>query len=529
MSGFAGPPRRRPVQSFQSRVVGEGAVKGFPRLIVFISASICGVAAAQEVPERVPERWRAAVHDALAAAGGNRAELEKALKEAAGGDELEIVAFTIAQSAYRYAGGIGQAKTPDCRVLKAEFILGNARRALAARGKWPWTAALDRERFLRFVASYRLTTEKVEAWWKIFLAEDALVEKVEWFASRYRRAGVEERGKVFRGLVHWLNSGWLAKRVKFKRRGMPDLAPSELLRSGTGRCTDLTIALVALCRSFGLAATAARVVWWPRGRGNHLWALVRAPDEKRWLSVESAAGGEATDDYFKRYSSDPKHPVGKVYVIVPGLERGEVWRRARPRDGEWTPEYLDWYLCGRPMLDATPLFAPAVATVEMRGLAAGKRFFLAVFNSGLWLAVDTARADSGGVVRFERVGAGDLLYAVCEPFETVDERTGGKRKVLRPARPPFVLAADGGRTSVEDHDAFEGDRVEAEVPGLPAGAKFRLFGWTMKKGWTDAGAGRADGKGLAVIKDVAPGGLYVIVFADGKRRRRTRPFVVERR
>ena len=157
------------------------------RATVFLMAALGWVLLwADDVLDRVPPQWRARVRTALKTAGPNRAELEKALREASD-QTVRIVAWLIGQSPYRYTGGLFNEKVPDARKLSADFLKKWAENVLKTR-RWPWTSELDEEKFLRFVTAYRNTTEKIEDWRTLFLADKELVAKVEEFAKRYREA-----------------------------------------------------------------------------------------------------------------------------------------------------------------------------------------------------------------------------------------------------------------------------------------------------------------------------------------------------
>ena len=482
--------------------------------------------AEEQLLEKVPRKWRSAVKEALKRAGGNKGELIKALSEAKEGLEFEVVAFCVAQSAYRYFGAHTR-PVFDCTKLTAKMLLENARRAIEAWRKYPWAKKLNREKFLRFVAAYRNETEKVCEFRKEIAAIKDLAEKMGEFVKRYEEAPEEKKARIFRELVWFVNTGWLAKRMRYRPRQMPDLNPLETLKQGWGRCTDLTNTLIAILRTYGIAATSARCIWWPKEDGNHLWTLVWSPDEKRWLSIDSACGGRCDNPgYFKKFIFNPKRPVAKVFVSVPGEERGENIKRCG-EDARQLPPLLAWYLLGRPAVDWTDRFAKVVLDVPCRGLERGRRYFLCVFNSGGWRALDTALANDEGVATFKKVGVQvETLFAVCKFRWARTPR--GLRPINIPVGPPFILKPDGSRKEILFPEKFKGEKTTKEIPNLPANREFTLYVWT-EKGWKDSVKGKSDDEGKVHLKDLVPGALYILVYKTIKGRMRAlRPFVVER-
>jgi len=478
----------------------------------------------EQLLQKVRQDWRSAVKDALKLAGDNKKELLKALTEAKDALEFEVVAFTVAQSARRYFGYPPRPQL-DCRNLTAQMILKNARLAIEAWRKWPWAKKLDKDKFLRFVAAYRNETEKVCEFREHILGISDLAQKVSEFAKRYEAAADEEKAKVFRELVWFINTGWLAKKISYKPRRLPDLNPVETLKQGWGRCTDLTNTLVAVLRTYGIAATSARCPWWPKEDGNHLWTVVWSPDEKKWLSIDSACGGSLdSENYFKKFMFSAKRPVSKVFVSVPGEERGENKKRCGD-DIRALPPTFAWYLLGRPAVDWTDKFAKVV-DIQYKGLERGKRYFLGVLNAGAWRAVDTAVANDDGVATFHKVGAQvELLYAVCK-LQLVPTRRG-LRPALAPVGSPFILHTDGSRKAIVLPSKFNGEKKEMEVPNLPAEREYTLYVWT-KKGWKKAAKSKTDKEGKAHLKDMIPGALYILVYKSKKGQLRAlRPFVVE--
>jgi hypothetical protein len=483
---------------------------------VFLITSACFT---QDVLEQVPDEWRSAVNEALQKAGENKPALIRALEETKDPEELRIVAFCIAQSAYRYFGGIGQETRYDCTTLSAELLLKNARLALETRRKeYPWAQRLDDDKFLRFVCAYRNETEQVFEFREYVKAFDDLKNKVDEYACLYRDAVSDNRRiEVFKEMVYFINTVWFAKKVKYQPRGMPDLNLKQLLEQGWGRCTDLTNGLIAILRTFGVAATGARAIWWAKEDSNHLWTLVWEPIEGKWLSIDSAGGGENNEAYFKKFIGDDK--IGKVYIITPGEERSEVYKRISRAADPWLPDYLEWYLLGRPMVDGTAMFGK-VADLKLDGLPSNASVFLCAYNSGSWAALDATKSSEDGKAVFKDVGAQDVLYAVCTPKMT---RFG---KALLPIKPPFILKENGTTESTVALEDSKGESFQSEIEKLPPETVFTLLAWT-KEGFKEVSRGRTDKNGIAHIYNLKSDVVYLIAYKKDGKTVTTRPFILE--
>jgi len=469
-----------------------------------------GVNGALSAVDLVPTPMVPEVSAALEAAGGNRAELERAIAESQG-DERKAAAWLVARAPYRGTVGEVEAtltKQPDAETLSASLLRSHVSKAFEAWKRWPWAREVDSDTFLRFVLPYRMTTEACEDWRAYFLSQADLVAAVERFSEEY--AAAQDKPPVFRRLVHFLNTEWLASRMKYAPRGMPDLPPSVAIDQKTGRCTDLTNALVALCRTFGIAATGVRTIWWPRGDSNHYWTAIYDPSAKTWYDVDGGAGGPCVDAYFHIQHGGPH---AKVYKVVPGEERGAVARAVEPREGESIPPLLDWYLRCLPMVDVTRDYT-RVADVTKAGLVAGRLYGLAVFNNGGLQEVCAGRAGPTGEVTFRDVGAENVLYFVTS-FQWKEDRL-----IQDLAGPPFVLRPEGGARSLQ---ALPAKDIALSIDGLPPKQHLsvRCVGLA---GWEDVARGTSDEQGCLQIARV-PREAVLVVF-DAQKRPVGRPMVL---
>jgi hypothetical protein len=385
---------------------------------------------------KVPEKYAHDVEAALEFAGDNRRQLEEALQAANEmtadySDAFDAMCFTVGQT--RHRGFLKGEFRVDCRNISAGLLRGNLRLALMARAEFPWCKNLGRDEWLRFVLPYRCTTESLSDWRAFFWSQADVHEKVIEFAAKYSQAQTDqERIDIFDDMLYWLNTDWLTQRVKYVPRGAPDLNPLEALEVKNIRCTDLTISLICLFRTYGIAATNVRCIWWPKEKSNHTWTSVYCPVRKKWLDIESGMPGEKSAGYFARYRNEKDKPIAKVYRVVPGEENGIVRRTLEIPRGDFWPHNIDRYLVVKPMVDVTSEYTRAAA-VSFKGFSPGTLMYLAVWNDNEWRAVAGARAAEDGAVTFEQVGCYDCRYllAHCVAGE------------LQPITQPFTLCEEG--------------------------------------------------------------------------------------
>ncbi len=468
-----------------------------------------GVDGSLAAVDLVPTPMVPEVSAALEAAGDNRAELERAITESQG-DERKAAAWLVARTPYRGTVGEVEAvltKQPDAETVSAALLRSHISKAFEAWKRWPWAREVDSDTFLRFVLPYRMTTEALEDWRSYFLSQADLVAAVERFSEEY--AAAQDKPAVFRRLVHFLNTEWLASRMKYAPRGMPDLPPSKAIEAKTGRCTDLTNALIALCRTFGIAATGVRTIWWPRGDSNHYWATMYDPAAKTWYDVDGGAGGPCEDAYF-HIQHGGLH--AKVYKVVPGEERGAVARSVEPGDGESIPPLLDWYLRCLPMVDVTSDYAH-VTDVTLGGLDPGRLYGLAVFNNAGLQEVSASRADPTGTVNFPAVGCDDVLYFVTW-FEW---REGSLKQHL--ARAPFVARPSGRIEQMASPQAPFLGGVEVVLGPFPRNEELvvrAIIPSINSDGWQELGVKMTDESGALTLPRALLNTVFVVFHKDGR-------------
>ena len=359
--------------------------------------------------------WNVECSEAESANRDSLAEAAQALQ----GDEKKAAVHILRRLPYTYTEIFTDMKEdefgdhefrmcPDHLLMKPEALVQHVKLSLEARKMFPWCAELSEEDFLRYVTAHRGTLERLEDWRSYFWNERDLHGMVMDFADRYRKAdSPEARSAVFAELAHDLNTVYLAGRATYAPRGMPDLTPSELFENGTGRCTDLTNALLAVYRTYGIASVGVRTIWWGRQASNHYWAAVMDPATGEWYDIDGGDGGKLTKSYLS-VGRHGKEFHTKVYWVDMDAVQGEVRKTVGDETHPWSVRH---YLYGLPMVDMTERYTPAGTIEQETKLPENSPVYLCCWNDGEWREVAITRAAADGKVRFENVGCRDgILY-----------------------------------------------------------------------------------------------------------------------
>lgn len=478
-------------------------------VLVLIPASLswqtisCDEHDEMDIMELVPPELRKGVARSLEAAGENAGEIEMAIRNL-DGDERRAVCFLAAQLSYRCAvlpEGDGAVAKTDAQSVTEKLLTSHVKISFWARKKYPWAKLLREEAFFRYVLAYRGQTERLEDWRKTFWENQELRGIADAYADKFESAEGKEKSAVFRQMIHAFNE-WLAGKVTYAPRGLPDLAPSELLEAGTGRCTDLTNAYLAILRTFGIAATGVRVIWWPKENGNHYWARVLDPVSEDWYDIDGGLKGELKDEYFRAYRFRQERPIAKAYIVVPGEEDGQISGFLR-KHRDTLPLYINYYLVAQPVVDITLEFTD-VSRVVLEDLQAGEIAYLSVFNHSQWREVAASLVSEDGKAVFENIGAYDVLYLPVYFKKEAEER------IQIPAGDPFVLRADGVIERFVT-ELSRGAVLDKEVIiGKTDGKQCLLLKYWDGRQWKEIERIWSDSEGQILLKQPVAGILYVL-------------------
>lgn len=189
------------------------------------------------------------VEAALTKAGGNRPQLEKALKTAPA-EQQKGVAFLIANM-----------PDADLKSITADFLLTNTDLAYRARKETPWGKDIPEDIFLNDVLPYANVDEKRDPWRKEFF--DMCMPMVKACKTPSEAAQVLNRE--------------LFKKINLKystERKLPNQSPKESMDQGKASCTGLSIVLSDACRAVCVPARLVGTPLWANKRGNHTWVEI---------------------------------------------------------------------------------------------------------------------------------------------------------------------------------------------------------------------------------------------------------------
>jgi len=190
-----------------------------------------------------------AIDGALAKAGKNRPEIEKALKDAPA-EQKPGMEFLIANM-----------PDTDLTSLKASFLLENLELAYQARKELPWGKTVPDDIFFNNVLPYANVNESRDPWRKEL--HDLCLPIVKECKSPGEAA-------------QKLNSTIFDKlKVKYStERKKADQSPRESMETGKASCTGLSILLSDACRSMCIPTRIVGTPLWSNKRGNHTWVEI---------------------------------------------------------------------------------------------------------------------------------------------------------------------------------------------------------------------------------------------------------------
>jgi len=248
----------------------------------------------------------------LTAAGANRGELERALRDVPAAHRTSLE-FLLAHMPER-----------DAKTLSAEFLLRQVALAEEARARAPWAAGLTDDLFLGFVLPYAQATEKRTDWRSDFAQRFApLVADCKTPGE----AALRLNASIFAALG-----------VRYSTaRARADQDPQASIAQGMASCTGLAILLADACRAVGVPARLVSVVW-PHKPGNHTW--VEVWDGEAWRFVGAAEPDPAgldrawfVGDAARCRSDDPEHAIWAVAFAATGQRFAAGWTRGVELNG----------------------------------------------------------------------------------------------------------------------------------------------------------------------------------------------------
>ncbi len=237
----------------------------------------------------VPKFYHTLLDSAMAKAGANSAELQKALAEAPK-DQKEGMAYLISYMPKR-----------DLTTLSAAFLLENTDLAYKARAKYKWCAELPDSIFFNEVLPYANISETRDAWRKDYF------ERFAKYADG-QPTMVDAIFAIARKINKEVEVEYNTKRSKV------DLSPLEAMKEHMATCTGLSIILTDAFRAVGIPSRLAGTAMWTNFKGNHTWSEVWV--DKKWQFIEFYP-----DTLDKSWfvadagKADPDNPLHWIYAV----------------------------------------------------------------------------------------------------------------------------------------------------------------------------------------------------------------------
>lgn len=237
--------------------------------------------------------------EALAGAGDNRAELERALRDSTA-DERPGMEFLIANM-----------PASDRKTLKADYLLENTRLAYRARREMPWGKSIPEELFLNDVLPYAHVDETREPWRREFLDLCLpMVKDCKTPEEAARKLNAELFGKL---------------KVKYStKRRAPNQSARETLETGLASCTGLSIVLADACRSVCIPARLVGTPLWANKRGNHTWVEVWDKDWHFTGACEQDPQG-LDRGWFVGDAAQAKKDIFEHAIYAASFKRSKLW------------------------------------------------------------------------------------------------------------------------------------------------------------------------------------------------------------
>lgn len=248
----------------------------------------------------------AEVEAALARAGENRAELEKALTQVPNDQRLGLHFL------------LEHMPGSDLRSLKSEFLLENLALAYKVRQESAWGKNLPEDVFLNDVLPYANINERRDSWRKEF--HDRF-----WPIVKDVKTPGLAGAKLNQAIFKELNVKYSTKR----RRA--DQGPRESMESGLASCTGLSILLIDACRACGVPARFVGTPLWTDKSGNHSWVEIW-DDGWHFTGAAEANGDELDKAWFADRATTakldvPEHGIYAVSFRKTPLSFPMVWDR----------------------------------------------------------------------------------------------------------------------------------------------------------------------------------------------------------
>jgi hypothetical protein len=376
---------------------------------------------------------------------------------------------------------------PDLEVITADYLIDNVEMAFAAWRDKPWAQEMSFDTFCQHILPYRGSNEPLDDWRPTVMEHFSNLhgELEDPLDASAAARQIEKQAHAWVGFwdLYYLHP--------------TDQSYSEMMDAGKGRCEDITNMI-----SYGLRANAVAVgsdytPAWANRDNNHAWTTVLGPDGRG----ATRQGNIAAKIYRKTFAIQHDAWMHRA-------AEGEPVPRWLARDHfiDVTDQYMD-VMDAKVQLTATPPAGNLLA-------------YLCVFNGGEWIAI-AAGAIDGDSVTFEGMGPGIIylpafydgkdLIPAAPPFTLELDRI----KFLNGAGAPDAIAVTQAVITTTKPEADDPDKQQA-IPELlvQAGETYELFYWNQS--WQSLGKRTASTNSIGF--DNLPGHHLYWLVRDGSRK-----------
>ena len=306
----------------------------------------------------------------------------------------------------------------DCKTITADLLIQQIDEAFEMCNK-PWNKDVSFESFCNYVLPYRITTEPISNWRKLYL------ERYNKSIKYLLHAQANFTTKF--GLYKELNKDFYMG-LYYPQTYLPEMPLDILLNMRMGNCESNAKRNIAQLRAVGLPSTLDFVPQWGNRSMGHSWGVLFM-DDNNFLPFG------LNEQLGMHFYVRPNHKIPKVY-------------RKTYRQQEGMLDYVqDTVSIKVPdlntscILDVTDKYTETTdLTLTLDTLRKGYKspwIYLCVFDDSDWMPVCFAKRESGKA-KFCKVGRG-IVYLPAS-INKIGE--------LVPEGNPFILATDGTRKEI---------------------------------------------------------------------------------
>jgi len=386
----------------------------------------------------------------------------------------------------------------DLHVIDSQFLINQIDYAFKAWRSKPWAANLSFDNFCRYVLPYRGSNEPLEPWREIFWKK---YRDIDTSLSDPANP-IEVAARVNDDIKSWFG---FDPRYYYHPT---DQGLAEMMKTGLGRCEDMTNLTIYAMRAIGLAVTSDYTPFWANSGNNHAWNAILTADSKviPFMGAESNPG-----DY--RLANK----LAKVYRKTYDKQKDNLIFQKRKQ------EKVPGWLAGKSYIDVTPNYTDVcdVAVSFDKDIPDSVDIaYICVFNSGQWQAIHWGRIKDGKAT-FTGMGT-DIAYL---PALYLNEE-------ITPYGKPFILGddcqirenkADSIKTMSVELTSTTARRQAVSTDGiaksyLESGKQYELFYWA--DGWQSVGKSMAESDKPLLFDNVPMEALYWLVVDNSNKEER---------